>query len=86
MQNLVFSGGCALNSVLNGKILQNCNFKKLFVPPFPDDSGVGVGSALYIYNHLRNHKKMFTFKNNYLGPGFSDVQILENIKKVQIEL
>lgn len=85
MQNLVFSGGCALNSVLNGKILQNSNFKKLFVPPFPDDSGVGVGSALYVYNHLRNHKKIFAFKNNYLGPSYSDKEINFILKSTKIK-
>ena len=55
--NLVFSGGCALNCLLNGKITRNSNFDHIFVPPFPDDSGVGIGAALYLHHNILNKKK-----------------------------
>jgi len=33
--NLCLAGGVALNSVMNGKILKQTPFKKLFIPPDP---------------------------------------------------
>ena len=55
-KNLVLAGGAALNCVANGKVLKNSNFKNIFVPPFPDDSGAGVGAALFV-NSLISKKE-----------------------------
>ncbi|MBD1173875.1 carbamoyl transferase [Pelagibacterales bacterium SAG-MED01] len=82
--NLVIAGGCALNCVANGKILKKTNFKKLFVPPVPDDSGAGTGAALFV-NSLFNKSYKINFKNNYLGPSYSNNQILEVLKKFKLK-
>ena len=74
-KNLVFSGGCALNCSLNGKILSNTPYKKVFIPPFPDDSGVAIGSALFVNHTIFNKKKVNKLIHNYLGPSFSDNEI-----------
>ncbi len=47
-KNLVLSGGCALNSLANGKVVKNTRFKNIFIPPVPDDSGVSIGAAQYV--------------------------------------
>ena len=77
----MIAGGCALNCAANGKVLKKTNFKKLFVPPVPDDSGAGTGAALFVNSFLNKSYKI-DFKNNYLGPSFSDEQILEILKKL----
>ena len=64
-QNLVISGGSALNSP-NGKVLENSNFNKIFIPPVPDDSGVSLEFAQYVYNKIYKGKKQYVMKNNYL--------------------
>ena len=56
-KNLVLAGGTALNCVANGKVLNNTNFKNIFVPPFPDDSGAGLG-AHYLLTHLSQKIKV----------------------------
>src|SRR3989344_7483333 len=38
-ENIVLSGGVALNSVCNGKILKNTPFKKIWIQPDPGDGG-----------------------------------------------
>ncbi|MBL9155741.1 MAG: hypothetical protein JNK37_24910 [Verrucomicrobiales bacterium] len=45
-QNLIVSGGCALNSSFNGTILARSPFEALHVPPAPADDGNAVGAAL----------------------------------------
>lgn len=47
--NLVFGGGCALNSSANGRILTNTPFRKLHVFCAPGDDGNAVGAALLAY-------------------------------------
>ncbi|MCX4776757.1 carbamoyltransferase C-terminal domain-containing protein [Streptomyces sp. NBC_01264] len=49
--DLVFSGGCALNSHLNGTLAQDSGFDRLFIAPAPHDAGTAVGAALYGWHH-----------------------------------
>ena len=44
-ENLVLTGGCALNSSFNGKILSRTHFKQLHVPSAPADDGNAIGAA-----------------------------------------
>ena len=46
--NLVYAGGCALNSLANKKILDSKLFKKIFIPYAPGDGGGSIGSALIV--------------------------------------
>jgi carbamoyltransferase len=44
--DLVLSGGCALNSSWNGRILAETPFERLHVPYAPADDGTALGAAL----------------------------------------
>jgi carbamoyltransferase len=48
--NLILTGGCALNSTFNGKVLQDTLFEELHVPPAPGDDGTAVGAALLAWS------------------------------------
>ena len=69
-QNLCFAGGCAMNSKANGSILENTNYKKIYIPPSPGDSGGSVGSALYHNSKLKGFNKSKNFYSVYLGPSY----------------
>ena len=43
--NLCFAGGCALNIKWNSALRAHPTIKEMWVPPFPDDSGVAIGTA-----------------------------------------
>ncbi len=51
--NLVYGGGCALNSAWNGKLLEAVPFRRLHVFAAPGDDGNAVGAALAAY--LQDH-------------------------------
>ncbi len=74
-KNLAISGGVALNSVYNGKILKNTGFKNLWIQPDPGDGGTSIGAALYVYNIILDKKRIYNFNNPYLGPNFSNDEI-----------
>ena len=38
--------GCALNGLSNGKLLHQTEIKKIYVPPWANDVGGSIGSAV----------------------------------------
>ena len=74
IDNLCLGGGCAYNGVANGKILEKTQFKRLWIPPSPSDSGSSIGSVLgYLYNNHRNIPRIN--ETPFLGPEYSDDDI-----------
>ncbi len=80
LSHLCYSGGVAMNSVANGKILQNTPFKNIYIPFAPDDTGASIGAALYVA-HQYKKKARVLLSGNYLGPNYSDVEIETELKK-----
>tara|TARA_B110000305_G_C19437535_1_gene639869 strand:+ start:28 stop:1737 length:1710 start_codon:yes stop_codon:yes gene_type:complete len=74
-KNLVFAGGCALNSSANNILLSKKFTKNIFIPVAPGDNGGCLGAAFYTCK-----KKIINndFDNPFLGTAYSDVEI-ENI-------
>ena len=48
MGNLVMAGGCALNSVVNGKIFDKTPFRQTWIQPAAGDEGLAIGACLCI--------------------------------------
>ncbi|MEV5847787.1 carbamoyltransferase C-terminal domain-containing protein [Streptomyces sp. NPDC051985] len=67
-RTLVFSGGCALNSHLNGTLAEQSGFENLFVAPAPHDAGTAVGAALYAWNYVLGHPMLPTPEDADWGP------------------
>jgi carbamoyltransferase len=47
---LCLAGGCALNSVANGKITEQTPFKEVYIQPASGDDGTAIGAAYYAYH------------------------------------
>jgi carbamoyltransferase len=50
--NLTLSGGCAMNSVANGKIYRHTPFTKLYLPAAAGDAGGAIGAAFVVHHRL----------------------------------
>lgn len=85
IDNLVMSGGVALNSVANGKILSHTSFKKIWMNPDPGDGGTSIGAAMYLYNVILNKQRVYELEEAYLGPGFSADEIKKFLEKGKIK-
>ena len=82
-KNLSLSGGCAMNSVANGKIFANSQFKNIYISPNPGDAGGSIGSACININ--RELKKNIKVKNYaYLGSQFDNKTIEKTLKDSSI--
>ncbi|KKQ57706.1 MAG: Carbamoyl transferase [Parcubacteria group bacterium GW2011_GWA2_38_13] len=85
MENVAVSGGSFMNSVFNGKIKKLTPFKNVFISSCPDDSGVPMGAALYVYNHILSNTLRKEQTHNYYGPEFSNTDIAIALDKAKIK-
>ena len=75
VDNVVMAGGCALNSVANGKLFSRTPFRHTWIQPAAGDEGLAVGAALYAYHAILNQPRRNTMKHSYLGPEFSEARV-----------
>ncbi len=79
LDNLALAGGCAMNSVANGKVYKRTPFKKLYVQSAAGDAGGAIGAAFAVWNDElgpdRAGMKRFAMSHAYWGPEFDDEAI-----------
>lgn len=77
--NLALSGGCAMNSVANGKVYLNSPFKRMYLPASAGDAGGAIGSAFVAALQgaagapVRSSR--FVMDHAYVGPQANDAEI-----------
>lgn len=84
VDTVVISGGCALNSVANGKIFDGTPFRETCIHPAAGDDGLALGAALYVSNSVLKEKKRFLMKDAYLGPEYSASLIKSELDNAHI--
>ena len=50
--HLALAGGCAMNSVANGKVYRRTPFKKMYCPAAAGDAGGAIGAAAFVLSQL----------------------------------
>ena len=83
-EDLAMAGGCALNSVANGKLFAHTPFRRTWIQPAAGDEGLAIGAALHVYHAVLNQARRFVMKNSYLGPEFSNTRIESDLKKANL--
>ena len=68
--NLVLAGGCALNSVANGKVTRATPFERLYVPPAAGDAGGAIGAALVTARRIGDLLAPAHLSHASLGPEY----------------
>ena len=79
LTDLGLAVGVAYNSVMNGKILLNTPFKRLFIQPAAGDSGTALGVCYHIY------KRGEVMTGAYTGPEFSDEEVHSTLQQSRVE-
>lgn len=52
--SLTLAGGCAMNSVANGKVLRQTPFERLYVQSAAGDAGGAIGAAIHVWHKVSN--------------------------------
>ncbi len=71
---LCLAGGCAMNSVANGKVRSETPFTDLYIQPAAGDNGTALGAALSVWHKLGGSRR-FEMRHGYWGPQFDDATI-----------
>ena len=85
VNDLAMAGGCALNSVANGKLFDRTPFRRTYIQPAAGDEGLAVGAALHTYHSVLNQPRRCEMKNSYLGPEFSEARIQSSLNNAGLE-
>jgi carbamoyltransferase len=84
VEDLVMAGGCALNSVANGKLFHQTPFQRTWIQPAAGDEGLAIGAALHTWHSTLQQPRCYQMKNSYLGPEFSDSRIESDLKQANL--
>jgi carbamoyltransferase len=83
IDDLALAGGCAMNSVANGKVYRETPFRRLYVQSAAGDAGGAIGAAFAVMRKVPSHARAlhngdkFVMDHAYWGPAFSDQEVRE---------
>jgi carbamoyltransferase len=69
LTDLALAGGCAMNSVANGKVRRNTPFRRVYVQAAAGDAGGAIGAAYWVWHKLGGTRS-FVMDHAYWGPQF----------------
>jgi carbamoyltransferase len=85
VDRLAMAGGCALNSVANGKLFDSTPFRQTYIQPAAGDEGLAIGAALHTYHSVLKQSRRHELKSSYLGPEFSESRIQSSLQNAGLE-
>jgi carbamoyltransferase len=85
LKDIALAGGCAANSVANGKIRRRTPFRRVYVQAAAGDAGGAIGSAFVVWHRLGG-KRSFVMDHAYWGPQYDDEGIATLLEKEQAEI
>ena len=74
LSNIAIAGGCAANSVANGKIRRMTPYKRVYVQSAAGDAGGAIGAGFSVWHKLGGQRS-FSMDHANWGPQFDDVYI-----------
>ena len=75
VDHLCLAGGCAMNSVANGKIRQNTPFRHVFIQPAAGDNGTALGAALEAWHQSGVRAVGPRMEHSSWGTSYTDAEI-----------
>jgi carbamoyltransferase len=86
IDQLSLAGGCAMNSVANGKVYRRSPFKKVYIQSAAGDAGGAIGAAYVVANNLGYTKERFHMDHAYWGPSYDNAHHEKLLEKCKEEL
>jgi carbamoyltransferase len=75
LDRLCLAGGCAMNSVANGKVRAETPFREVYIQPAAGDNGTALGAAYYVWHQTLGQPRRFVMTHGYWGPEFTCGQV-----------
>lgn len=84
--NLCLAGGVALNSSMNGKIVDHTPFQNVYIIPAANDGGLSLGAALQCHADQLDKYIHVSLDNAYYGNDYSNGEIEREFTKLPDEI
>ncbi|HTQ79445.1 MAG TPA: carbamoyltransferase C-terminal domain-containing protein [Thermoanaerobaculia bacterium] len=75
LKRLALAGGCAMNSLANGKLFEKTDFEEVYIQAAAGDAGTALGAALYVHHAVHGERREFVMDHCYWGPRYSEAEI-----------
>lgn len=72
---LCLAGGCAMNSVANGKVRDETPFTDVYIQPAAGDNGTALGAAYQVWNQILKQPRGFVMEHGYWGTEYPGADI-----------
>jgi carbamoyltransferase len=72
---LCLAGGCAMNSVANGKVRDNTPFREVYIQPAAGDNGTALGAAYQVWNQILGKPRGFVMEHGYWGTQYPSADV-----------
>ncbi len=80
LKRLALAGGCAMNSLANGKLFDRTDVEDVFIQAAAGDAGTSLGAALHIHHGvLGAPRDGFVMEHSYWGPAYAEEKIRQAI-------
>src|SRR5260370_42303913 len=83
--DLALAGGCAMNSVANGKIYHNTPFKRAYIQSAAGDAGGAIGAAFSVWHGMDGSEARFVIDHAFWGPELDRAPITEVVWRRQYQ-
>ena len=75
-KQLVLAGGCALNSLANGRLFEHTDVEEVWIQPAAGDAGTSLGAALWAAHAvLGQPRDGWVMEHASWGPGYDEVAV-----------
>jgi carbamoyltransferase len=68
LARLTLAGGCAMNSLANGRLFAHTDVREVYVQAAAGDAGTALGAALYAEHAILKRPRRFVMEHSYWGP------------------
>jgi carbamoyltransferase len=82
---IALAGGCAMNSVANGKVRRATPFQRVYVQSAAGDAGGAIGAAFVVW-HQQGGGRSFVMDHAYWGPSFDQGAIAALLREQHTQI
>ncbi len=78
-RRLALAGGCAMNSLANGKLFDRTDVQEVYIQAAAGDAGTALGAALYVQHAVLGAPRGFVMEHCYWGPRYGEEEIRQAV-------
>jgi carbamoyltransferase len=75
MRDLALAGGCAMNSLANGKLFAQTDVREVYIQAAAGDAGTALGAALWARHAVGGAPRGFVMEHCYWGPRHDGAEV-----------